>query len=64
MYKDKEGMQYMMTKAGNQVMVGEDQDGRVYFIDKGGNFYYDSGDPEVGMYAVSRCILPLSIKPD
>lgn len=43
----------MLTKAGNQVMVGEDTDGRVYFVDKGGNLYYDSGDPEVGMYVVS-----------
>ena len=51
-YRDETGTQYMFTEGGNQVVVGEDKKGRVYFIDQNGNFYYDTGDPNLGFYMV------------
>ena len=54
-YKDETGLHYMFTEGGNQVVVGEDKQGRVFFIDQNGNFYYDTGDPKLGLYMVSLC---------
>lgn len=42
----------MFTEGGNQLVVGEDKQGRVYFIDQNGNFYYDTGDKTLGFYMV------------
>ena len=52
--RDENGVQYLLTKGGNKVIVGEDPEGRVYFVDTNGNFYYDSGDPELGFYLVRQ----------
>ena len=35
-----------------QVVVGEDNRKRMYFMDAGNNLYYDSGNPEVGWFQV------------
>lgn len=32
--------------------AAEDEAGRFFMIDEIGDLYYDSGNPEVGMYAV------------
>ena len=50
--KDEYGISYVTTKAGNQVAVAEDPNGRTFFIDKAGNLYYDTGDSKVGAYMV------------
>lgn len=63
MYKDPDGYQYVLTKQGNKVLVGEDPDGRVYMVDQAGNFYYDSGDPDVGVYVVSIPTCPSILYP-
>ena len=53
-YRDSDnGLQYVTTKGGNKVVVGEDSMGRVYFIDGTGNFYYDTGSSDLGFYVVS-----------
>ena len=52
--RDENGVQYLLTKGGNKLIVGEDPEGRVYFVDTNGNFYYDSGDPELGFYLVRQ----------
>ena len=53
-YRDSDnGLQYVTTKGGNKVVVGEDSVGRVYFIDATGNFYYDTGSSDLGFYVVS-----------
>ena len=55
-YRDENGVTYTKTKGGNIVQVGQDPQGRVYFIDPDGNFYYDTGIPDLGFYMV-RLIL-------
>lgn len=58
-YRDSDnGLQYVTTKGGNKVVVGEDTEGRVYFIDGSGNFYYDTGSSELGFYVVSLLTQP------
>ena len=52
--RDENGVQYLFTKGGNKVNVGEDPEGRTYFVDPNGNFYYDSGDSELGFYLVRQ----------
>ena len=65
LHKDEYGIEYVTTKGGNQVAVGEDSRGRTFFIDKGGNLYYDTGDVNIGAYLVQthRCQTPLRICP-
>lgn len=43
----------MRTGAGNAVGVSEDEEGRVFFFDRAGNLYYDTGDKRLGFYIVS-----------
>jgi hypothetical protein len=38
---------------GNWVAAAQDEAGRVFLIDQAGDLYYDSGNPEIGIYAVS-----------
>jgi hypothetical protein len=38
---------------GNWVAAAQDMRGRVYIIDQAGDLYYDSGNPDIGIYAVS-----------
>lgn len=53
-YRDADnGLQYVTTKGGNKVVIGEDNEGRVYFVDGAGNFYYDTGNSQLGFYVVS-----------
>ncbi|KAK9835698.1 hypothetical protein WJX74_006156 [Apatococcus lobatus] len=52
-YRDKEGYNYVKTKAGNFAMVNYDGSGRMYMIDEAGTLYYDTGEPSLGMYIVS-----------
>lgn len=53
-YRDADnGLQYVTTKGGNKVVIGEDAEGRVYFVDAAGNFYYDTGSSSLGFYVVS-----------
>lgn len=50
---------YAKTPGGNWVAAAQDPQGRLYMIDQVGDLYYDSGNPEIGMYVVSdgvRCV--------
>lgn len=49
---DKEDFVYFKTPGGNWVASAVDEQGRVYMIDEIGDLYYDTGNPEVGMYMV------------
>ena len=51
-YRDKEGYNYVKTKAGNFAMVSYDPSGRMFMIDEGGTLYYDTGEPSLGIYIV------------
>ena len=44
---------YFKTSGGNWVAASEDEDGRLFMIDEIGDLYYDSGEPDIGLYAVS-----------
>ena len=52
-YKTKSGRPFMRTGAGSAVGVSEDEEGRVFFFDRAGNLYYDTGDKRLGFYIVS-----------
>ena len=52
-YKTKSGQPFMRTGAGSAVGVSEDEKGRVFFFDRAGNLYYDTGDKRLGFYIVS-----------
>ena len=52
-YKTKTGRPYMRTGAGSPVGVSGDEDGRIFFFDRAGNLYYDTGDKRLGFYIVS-----------
>jgi hypothetical protein len=43
---------YAKTPGGNWVAAAQDPQGRLYMIDQVGDLYYDSGNPEIGMYVV------------
>eukprot|EP00199_Chlamydomonas_sp_CCMP681_P006596 CAMPEP_0119107874 /NCGR_PEP_ID=MMETSP1180-20130426/12071_1 /TAXON_ID=3052 ORGANISM="Chlamydomonas cf sp, Strain CCMP681" /NCGR_SAMPLE_ID=MMETSP1180 /ASSEMBLY_ACC=CAM_ASM_000741 /LENGTH=286 /DNA_ID=CAMNT_0007093421 /DNA_START=299 /DNA_END=1159 /DNA_ORIENTATION=- len=43
---------YFKTAAGNWLAAAEDEEGRLFMIDEVGDLYYDSGDPQIGMYAM------------
>lgn len=47
---------YAQTPGGNWVAAAQDPAGRVYLIDQAGDLYYDSGNPDVGIYAVGTCV--------
>ena len=60
-YRDsQDGLQYVTTRGGNKVMIGEDTEGRVYFVDAAGNFYYDTGSADLGFYVVRLASLKSS----
>ena len=44
---------YFKTPGGHWVAASEDEDQRLFMIDEVGDLYYDSGDPDIGLYAVS-----------
>ncbi|CAL5219413.1 g1241 [Coccomyxa viridis] len=52
-YKTKSGRPFMRTGAGSAVGVSEDEQGRVFFFDRAGNLYYDTGDKRLGFYIVT-----------
>lgn len=43
---------YAKTPGGNWIASAQDMRGRVYIIDQAGDLYYDSGNPDIGIYAV------------
>ncbi|WIA13852.1 hypothetical protein OEZ85_002426 [Tetradesmus obliquus] len=43
---------YARTPQGNWVASAADPGGRVFVIDQAGDLYYDSGNPQVGVYAL------------
>ncbi|KXZ41595.1 hypothetical protein GPECTOR_375g164 [Gonium pectorale] len=43
---------YFKTPGGRWVAAAEDDQGRFFMIDEVGDLYYDSGDPDVGLYAM------------
>lgn len=47
-----EDFAYFKTPEGNWVATATDDRGRLFMIDEIGDLYYDSGDPEIGLYAV------------
>lgn len=47
---------YAKTPGGNWVAAAQDPAGRMYLIDQAGDLYYDSGNKEIGIYAVSGSI--------
>jgi hypothetical protein len=42
-----------LVAGGNWIAAAQDMRGRVYIIDQAGDLYYDSGNPDIGIYAVS-----------
>lgn len=51
-YRGKNGATYLKTKGGNTVGASMDEAGRVFFYDRAGNLYYDTGDKRLGFYIV------------
>lgn len=45
---------YYKTPGGHWVAVSEDSEGRHFMIDEAGDLYYDTGDPEMGIYVMDR----------
>ncbi|GLC36467.1 hypothetical protein PLESTB_000151400 [Pleodorina starrii] len=43
---------YFKTPGGRWVAAAEDEQGRFFMIDEVGDLYYDSGDPNIGLYAM------------
>ncbi|PNW78095.1 hypothetical protein CHLRE_10g464050v5 [Chlamydomonas reinhardtii] len=43
---------YFKTPQGRWVAAAEDEQGRFFMIDEVGDLYYDSGDPDIGLYAM------------
>jgi hypothetical protein len=43
----------LLLPGGNWIAAAQDMRGRMYIIDQAGDLYYDSGNPEIGIYAVS-----------
>jgi len=41
-----------LPAGGNWIASAQDMRGRVYIIDQAGDLYYDSGNPDIGIYAV------------
>jgi hypothetical protein len=56
-----ENFVYFKTPGGNWVAAGEDDQGRMFMIDQIGDLYYDTGNPETGIYAVSGYVSLLVI---
>ena len=44
---------YAKTPGGNWIAAAQDPEGRLYMIDQVGDLYYDSGNPNIGLYVVS-----------
>ena len=52
-YRDKKlGIRYVKTAGGNTVAMGSDSKGRVFFLDKAGDLFYDTGNKNLGYYVV------------
>ncbi|KAG1654846.1 hypothetical protein FOA52_007597 [Chlamydomonas sp. UWO 241] len=49
---DPKDMVYFKTPGGHWVAAAEDEQNRLFMIDEIGDLYYDSGDADIGMYAV------------
>ena len=47
-----EQFSYMRTPGGHWVAAAQDTSGRLFMIDEIGDLYYDSGDAQIGLYAV------------
>ncbi|GIL61428.1 hypothetical protein Vafri_15877 [Volvox africanus] len=43
---------YFKTPGGRWVAAAEDEQGRFFMIDEVGDLYYDSGNPDIGLYAM------------
>lgn len=43
----------MLFAGGNWIAAALDENGRQYIIDQAGDLYYDTGNPDIGIYAVS-----------
>lgn len=43
---------YAKTPGGNWIAAAQDMRGRMYIIDQAGDLYYDSGNPDIGIYAL------------
>eukprot|EP00466_Bigelowiella_natans_P008678 jgi/Bigna1/91367/estExt_fgenesh1_pg.C_980042 len=53
-FTDPNGILWTKSKGGEPLAVFKDERGRIYMIDKYGNLYYDTGDPESGFFIVER----------
>lgn len=42
----------LCAAGGNWIAAAQDMRGRMYIIDQAGDLYYDSGNPDIGIYAV------------
>lgn len=51
----KPALAHPQKTGGNWIAAAQDLRGRVYIIDQAGDLYYDSGNPDIGIYAV--CLL-------
>eukprot|EP00877_Chromochloris_zofingiensis_P011697 jgi/Chrzof1/6781/Cz19g09070.t1 len=45
---------YAKTPGGHWIAAATDPQGRLYMIDEIGDLYYDSGSPQIGLYAMDR----------
>lgn len=52
-----EGFTYFKTRGGNWAAAASDPQGRMFVIDQRGDLFYDTGDPQIGAYAVSAAHL-------
>jgi len=48
------GLEYLVTKAGNKLVVSTDAEGHVWMVDQAGNLYFDPGNESVGVFIVAR----------
>lgn len=51
-YASETGIEYLTTKGGNRVAVSTDAQGHVWMVDRAGDLYFDTGDPNVGFFVV------------
>lgn len=52
--RSEDGGFFLKSQRGNVVRIFSDKMGRLWFLDQGGNFYYDTDIPGAGFYCYTR----------
>lgn len=52
--RSEDGGYFVKTAKGNTLRIFSDKEGRLWFLDKSGNFFYDTDIPGGGFYAYTR----------